>query len=51
MKIKLDYVPSKVGYFRKIEEIFPYCPDCPKLEIHGGNLALEEVSVSSSIHT
>ena len=38
-------LPSKVGYFRKIEEIFPYCPDylnVPKLKTHVGNWAEEE---------
>ena len=37
-------LPSKVGYFSKIEAILPYCPECPKgskMEIHVGNLAVE----------
>ena len=38
-------VPSEVGYFSKIEENFPYCP---QIEIHFGNVA-QEVSVSCSL--
>ena len=41
---KCKIVPWKVGYFSKIEEILPYCPECPKgpkMEIHVGNLAVE----------
>ena len=37
-------LPSKVGYFSKIEAILPYCLECPKgskMEIHIGNLAVE----------
>ena len=37
-------LPSKVGYFSKIEAILPYCLECPKgskKKIHVGNLAVE----------
>ena len=37
-------LPSKVGYFRKVAEIFPYCPDCPngpQLQIHLRNLVMQ----------
>ena len=37
-------LPSKVGYFCKIEEIFPCCLNCPnnpKLQIRVGNLAVD----------
>ena len=34
-------LPTKVGYFSKIEEIFPYCPNGPKLKILFENLAQE----------
>ena len=27
--LPMKNIPSKVGYFRKIEESFPYCPDRP----------------------
>ena len=38
------YIPSKVGYFSKIEAILPYSLECQrgsKMEIHVGNLAVE----------
>jgi hypothetical protein len=41
--------PSKVGYFSKIEEIFPYCPDCSndlEVKIRFMNLALYNIYVS-----
>ena len=38
------YIPSKVGYYSKIEAILPYSLECQKgskMEIHVGNLAVE----------
>ena len=43
----LKKTPSKVGYFRKIGEIFhssPSCPKTPKIIMHVGNLG-EDTSV------
>ena len=31
---------SKVGQISKKEEMFPYSPDCPKLQNHFENLAI-----------
>ena len=32
---------SKVGQISKKEEMFPYSPDCPKLQNHFENLAIQ----------
>ena len=48
-------MPSKVGYFSRIEEIFPYCPDCPKRSKKWKSILeslAQELSVSCSVlHT